>query len=84
MTRPKNIPYPFSTTLVMGYIVLFIWLIMTAAPAFADARITSWDDLRPGGDIEFDDPIAQLSPEQLRDLRIIVRIRWLIAKGMRG
>jgi len=54
-------------------------LVLIAVPAFAGAPITSWDDLRPANEIQFDDPIARLSQEQLRDLRIIVRIRWLIA-----
>jgi len=63
----------------MGYIILFTVLMMTAAPAFGDARITSWKELRPGEDIVFDDPFARLSPDQLRDLGTIARIRWLIA-----
>ena len=56
-------------------------LFFFSASVFADARITSWEELKPDSNIEFDDPIAQLSPEQLRNLRTIVRIRWLIANG---
>nr|WP_321257924.1 DUF3299 domain-containing protein [uncultured Pseudodesulfovibrio sp.] len=56
-----------------------IFLILFAVPALASAPTISWDELRPDTAIQFDDPIAQLSQEQLRDLRIIKRIRWLIA-----
>ncbi len=60
---------------------LTLLLFFFSAPVFADARITSWEELKPDSNIEFDDPLAQLSPEQLRNLRTIVRIRWLIANG---
>lgn len=56
-------------------------LFFYVAPVFGDARIVSWEELGAGSDIEFNDPIGQLSEGQLRDLRIIVRIRWLIANN---
>lgn len=65
--------------LVMRAVFVVMILILTAAPALAGARIISWDDLRPADEVLFDDPFAHLSPDQLRDIGIIVRIRWLIA-----
>jgi hypothetical protein len=63
----------------MRNVFVFMILVLTAVQALAGARITSWDDLHPSGDIAFDDPFARLSPDQLWDLRSIVRIHWLIA-----
>ncbi|MGD8293586.1 MAG: DUF3299 domain-containing protein [Desulfobacterales bacterium] len=68
-------------TLSSRFPIVAILLILVTVPAFAGAPITSWDDLRPANDVQFDDPIARLNQEQLRDLRIIVRIRWLIANN---
>jgi nickel/cobalt exporter len=79
MVKSKYIAPPFTIPQAMGSLLFFIGLIMAAAPTFAKVPVISWDALRPSDDIEFDDPFAKLIPEQLRDLRTIARIRWLIA-----
>lgn len=58
--------------------LLIISLLLLVAPAFGASRDVTWDDLLPGDDVAFDDPFAVLSEEQLRDLSMVVRIRWLI------
>jgi ABC-type nickel/cobalt efflux system permease component RcnA len=81
MVKSNYIALPFPTARARGSILLIIVLIMAAAPASAKAPVISWDALRPDSNIQFDDPFSRLRPDQLRDLRIIVRIRWLIANG---
>ncbi len=44
-----------------------------AVPAFAaEPRVVGWDDLAPEP-VQYDDPFSELSPEQLRALRKILR-----------
>lgn len=48
------------------------------------ALIEHWQDLLPNSNqkkSDFVDPFAQLTPEQLEDLAILSRIRWLIASN---
>jgi len=48
------------------------------------SQINHWQDLLPNqtqNQSNIEDPFAQLSPEQLEDLAILSRIRWLIASN---
>ncbi len=48
------------------------------------SHIEHWQDLLPSQNLKesnFNDPFAQLTPEQLEDLAILSRIRWLIASN---
>lgn len=45
-------------------------------------QIEHWEDLLPSQtESNFEDPFAELNPEQLEDLAILSRIRWLIASN---
>lgn len=46
-----------------------------------DVRVIAWNDLIPKMDEPFDDPFERLSEDQLYDLRMIARIRFLIENG---
>ncbi len=51
------------------------------SPSF---QIKHWQDLLPSqtqAESNFVDPFAQLTPEQLEDLAILSRIRWLMASN---
>ena len=48
------------------------------ASAEAQVREITWDDLLPKETVAFDDPFEKLSEEQLLDLGMIARIRFLI------
>lgn len=66
---------PTSTTTQ----ILFLGLLLFSGPAFADSsREIAWQDLIPQAPVEFDDPFAKLSGEQLMQLAQVARIRWLL------
>lgn len=47
-----------------------------------DSLLQPWDDLLPDRESQnFDDPYARLSPEQLKNLRWLNRINWLLETG---
>ena len=48
--------------------------------AAEDVREIGWSDLLPSEPIEFNDPFAELSQEQLRELSLIARFRTLRAR----
>lgn len=59
--------------------ILFLGLLLFSGPAFADSsREIAWQDLIPQAPVEFDDPFAKLSGEQLMQLAQVARIRRLL------
>jgi len=59
--------------------ILFLGLLLFSGPAFADSsREIAWEDLIPQAPVEFDDPFAKLSGEQLMQLAQVARIRRLL------
>lgn len=66
------------------HIRLLVYLAVFAFPLSLviaeEAREVTWKDLLPSGLAEFDDPFADLSEQQLRDLGMIARFRSLLAR----
>ncbi|MEM9236187.1 MAG: DUF3299 domain-containing protein [Verrucomicrobiota bacterium] len=56
---------------------VLVWVLAQHALAAASLELT-WSDLLPKAAAEFDDPFAELSEEQLLDLGMVARIRYLI------
>lgn len=58
-------------------------MLLLAGPLWAEGvREISWEDLIPKDKVEFDDPYAELSEDQLYDLGIIARVRYLLEKDL--
>jgi len=64
----------WKTVLLLRLAIVFIPISPAAAK---DAREIGWEDLIPKDPVEFDDPFAKLSEQQLHDLGQIARIRML-------
>ncbi|GAA5477081.1 DUF3299 domain-containing protein [Haloferula helveola] len=70
---------------MMTRLLVAVPLLLTAfsalLPAAAEeAREVTWKDLLPSEAVEFDDPFAELSKEQLQNLGMIARVRNLLAR----
>jgi ABC-type nickel/cobalt efflux system permease component RcnA len=64
------------------YTMIIVWLLAAGlvSPAVAgQVRELGWTDLIER--VEFEDPFESLSQEQLSDLGLLIRIRWLIAEN---
>jgi ABC-type nickel/cobalt efflux system permease component RcnA len=56
-------------------------LLLTGVAVGEEAHEVTWADLLPKEPVAFDDPFEKLSGEQLRDLAMVARIRYLIESG---
>ena len=70
-------PHGWSVRLLVCLAVFAFPLSLAIAE---DAREITWKDLLPSGLAKFDDPFAELSEQQLRDLGMIARFRSLLAR----
>ena len=59
-------------------LVLSLEFVVGVCPAQSVAETITWDDLLPKQEVPFDDPFEELSEEQLLDLGMVARIRYLL------
>lgn len=63
----------------MRFLLLLIFLLGTSPGSLsAQVREIDWNDLLPKEETPFDDPFADLTEEQLLDLGMVARIRYLL------
>ena len=60
-------------------IVLTLGFLVAVCPSQSETMTVTWDDLLPKQEAHFDDPFEELSEEQLLDLGMVARIRFLLA-----
>ena len=59
-------------------LLVFLCFMVVGITVHAQVRDFTWDDLLPKEQESFDDPFAKLTEEQLLDLGMIARIRYLL------
>ena len=63
---------------ILRYLFVIISLVLSLTPVYAGSRTISWENLLSGEEVRFDDPFIKLTSEQLRDLKMVARIRRMI------
>jgi len=76
-----QLPRRSNRILRASWIVCVLGLLLTGVAVGEEAHEVTWADLLPKEPVAFDDPFEKLSEEQLRDLAMVARNRYLIENG---